>query len=379
MKDLSIYIHIPFCDHKCIYCDFYSIVNYRHTDDYLEAIITEIKNGGSRYSGGRIVKSVFFGGGTPSFMAPEYIGKIISTLRDNFQFADDCEVTLETNPGTVTGDKLSGFKDAGINRISIGIQSFDDEELKFLTRIHSSETAQETVKLAAASGFEDISIDLIFNLPGQTKEMWLKNLNTAVSLPITHISAYSLILEKGTILNKMVLDGKVNMQDADYDAELYSETIKFFTAEGFGQYEVSNFAKPGNECYHNNIYWNYGEYLGFGTSAHSFMEGRRFWNYSSLTFYLEAIKNKNNAEAGFEVLTNHQKKEEYIMLTLRSSGIDKTALPPFFNIRDFEYIKNRIELLNIKEYFNITENKISLNPSGYAVGDEIITELLIDE
>lgn len=377
MKDLSIYIHIPFCDHKCIYCDFYSIINYSGVETYREAILREIKIQGSKYSKGRLVHSIFFGGGTPSFMTPEYIGDIINELRRNFSITEDCEITMETNPGTVDRIKLEGFREAGINRISIGIQSFDEDELKFLTRIHDSATAIKTVNLAFESGYKDISIDLIFNLPGQDKNKWLENLKTAVFLPITHISAYSLILEKGTILNKMVLDGKVNMQDADFDAVLYSSTISFLRENGFEQYEVSNFAKPGFQCYHNKIYWEYGDYLGFGTSAHSFMNGRRFWNFSSLTFYNEAVKAKNSAEAGFEILTENEKKEEYVMLALRSSGIKINKLPSFFNNSDFEYIIKRVKQLSIERYFTITPGLIALNEAGYAVGDEIITELLL--
>jgi len=377
LKDLSIYIHIPFCDHKCIYCDFYSIINYSGVETYREALLREIKIQGAKYSEGRLVHSIFFGGGTPSFMTPEYIGDIINELRRNFSISEDCEITMETNPGTVDRIKLEGFREAGINRISIGIQSFDENELKFLTRIHDSATAIKTVNLAFESGYKDISIDLIFNLPGQDKNKWLENLTTAASLPITHISAYSLILEKGTILNKMVLDGKVNMQDADFDAELYSSTISFLRENGFEQYEVSNFAKPGFQCYHNKIYWEYGDYLGFGTSAHSFMDGRRFWNFSSLTFYNEAVKAKDSAEAGFEILTENEKKEEYVMLALRSSGIKINKLPSFFNNSDFEYIIKRVKQLSIERYFTITPGLIALNEAGYAVGDEIITELLL--
>lgn len=377
MKDLSIYIHIPFCDHKCIYCDFYSIINYRGVQSYLEAIKKEITTQGMKYSRGRIVKSVFFGGGTPSFMSPEYIGEILDEVKRVFRFAENCEITMETNPGTVDKVKLQRFRNVGINRISIGIQSFNKEELEFLTRIHDAETAINTVKAASESGFEDISIDLIFNLPGQTEAVWLSNLETATSLPVTHISAYSLILEKGTILNKMVLDGKVELQDADFDAELYSATIEFLRDKGFLQYEVSNFAKEGFQCYHNKIYWEYGDYLGFGTSAHSFLDGERFWNYSALSIYEAAIQSKDSGVAGCEKLTDTQKREEFVMLALRSSGLNKNKLTDFFNENDFEYIVSKIRKNGLEHFFNISSEILSLNDKGYAVGDEIITELLL--
>jgi len=199
-----------------------------------------------------------------------------------------------------------------------------------LTRIHNKSTAIDTVLRAEKSGFENISIDLIFNLPGQTKEVWEKNLETAISLPINHISAYSLILERGTILNKMVLDGKVKIQNDDYDADLYETAIDLLTSNGFFQYEVSNFAKPGFECRHNNSYWRYKDYLGFGTSSHSFINGKRWWNYSSLKRYISEIEKSNLAVAGFEDLDDQQKLNEYVMLSLRSKGLVIEEMKFFF-------------------------------------------------
>jgi len=228
----------------------------------------EIIHYSEKHSADRELISIFFGGGTPSLMEPDYISEILESIKTKFVVRNDTEITLETNPGTVSLEKLRKFRKVGINRISIGIQSFNNNDLRFLTRIHNSETAINTVNYAAEAGFENISLDLIFNLPGQSKKNWIKNLERAVKLPIKHISAYSLILERGTILNKMVLDGKVKIADADYDAELYQTTINFLTANGFYQYEVSNFTKLGFECIHNNDYWHYTDYLGFGNSAH---------------------------------------------------------------------------------------------------------------
>ena len=237
---------------------------------------------------------------------------------------------METNPGTVNKDKLKEFLNSGINRISIGIQSFNEEELKFLTRIHDKKTAIRTVFNVLEAGFKNISVDMIFNLPGQTKEIWTNNLEIAASLPIQHISAYSLILEKGTILNKMVLDGKVKIQEDDYDADLYEITIDYMEQKGFNQYEVSNFAKPGYECLHNNAYWRYKNYLGFGTSAHSFVNNIRWWNYSSLKMYKAEIETKGSAEANHEIITPEENIEEYIMLALRSNGIEISDLEKRF-------------------------------------------------
>ncbi len=282
MKDSALYVHIPFCDHKCIYCDFYSIITSDNIGAFLKSLKLEIDYYTEIYSHNRFFTSIYFGGGTPSLMEPEYIEEIIIHLKKNFLIENSAEITLETNPGTVTEQKLKSFLKTGVNRISIGIQSFKDDDLKFLTRIHDSETAIKTILNAYNAGFENISADLIFNLPGQTKDKWLYNLETIIQLPVKHISAYSLILEKGTILNKMVLDGKVKIQEEDYDAELYELTIDFMISTGFIQYEVSNFAKEGFECIHNKAYWEYRDYLSFGPSAHSFVNGKRWWNFSSL-------------------------------------------------------------------------------------------------
>jgi oxygen-independent coproporphyrinogen-3 oxidase len=217
---------------------------------------------------------------------------------------------------------------------------------------------------------------LIFNLPNQTKEKWKKNLEEAISLPIKHISAYSLILEKGTILNKMVLDGKVKMQDINHDADLYEYTIEFLTSHGFEQYEVSNFAKPGFQCKHNNAYWHYKQYLSFGTSAHSFANGKRWWNFSSTRFYIDAMNKIGNAVASEEILSKEQMLDEYVMLALRSSGLDLYELEKKFS--NNWYSKNSILLDELikQNFIANANNKIFLTAKGFAVCDEILTKLL---
>ncbi len=376
MIETAIYIHIPFCDHKCIYCDFYSIINYENVTNYLYALKKEIKYYAELFSKDRKIISIFFGGGTPSFMEAGYIGEIIEEITSNFSVNENAEITLETNPGTVAKQKLIDFKNAGINRISVGIQSFDNDDLKFLTRIHDSATAKQTIFESSEVGFENLSLDLIFNLPNQTKEKWKKNLEEAISLPIKHISAYSLILEKGTILNKMVLDGKVKMQDINHDADLYEYTIEFLTSHGFEQYEVSNFAKPGFQCKHNNAYWHYKQYLSFGTSAHSFANGKRWWNFSSTRFYIDAMNKIGNAVASEEILSKEQMLDEYVMLALRSSGLDLYELEKKFS--NNWYSKNSILLDELikQNFIANANNKIFLTAKGFAVCDEILTKLL---
>ena len=376
LKDSALYVHIPFCDHKCIYCDFYSIITSDNVNAFLHSLKKEIKFYSKKYSTGRNFSTIYFGGGTPSLMKPEYLSEIINQLKKYFTVSHDAEITMETNPGTVNSEKLKRFYEIGINRISIGIQSFDKYELKFLTRIHDKQTAVNTVLNAKEAGFDNISIDLIFNLPGQTKAKWLSNLQQAVKLPIKHISAYSLILERGTILNKMVLDGKIVMQDDDYDADLYETTIDILEEHGFYQYEVSNFTKPGYECMHNNAYWHYKDYLSFGTSAHSFADGKRWWNFSSLKKYISEIEKNGNAAASSETLSEKQIHDEYVMLALRSSGID---LKEYKNMFNDDWINNKssyLKKLNAENFISFDKNIIKFTKKGYALCDEILKNLL---
>ena len=372
----ALYIHIPFCDHKCIYCDFYSIITTDNILPFLDSLKKEITFYSNIYSGERIFTSIYFGGGTPSLMQPDYIREIISALKKNFVVSNDAEITLETNPGTVDSGKLKSFHEIGINRLSIGIQSFDENDLKFLTRIHDKKTAVETVNNARESGFNNINIDLIFNLPGQTKEKWMDNLQTALTLPVSHISAYSLILERGTILNKMVLDGKVSIRDDDYDAELYELTIDFLESNKFHQYEVSNFAQDGFECLHNKAYWNYKEYLGFGPSAHSFVDGKRWWNFSSLKRYIAEINKHNSAQAGHEILTAKEMLNEYVMLAIRSNGLFINDFVKRFGEEWINQRLNYFKKLREKNLLVMDDYSIRLTKSGYALCDEILNNIL---
>jgi len=376
LKKTAFYIHIPFCDHKCIYCDFYSIITSDNISSFLQSLKKEIKYYAETYSSNRIITSIFFGGGTPSLMQPEYLEEIISSIAENFSVSTEAEITMETNPGTVNKDKLQKFKSSGINRISIGVQSFNDDELKFLTRIHNRNTAVETLYIASEVGFENISLDLIFNLPKQTKQMWLSNLKQAIQLPIKHISTYSLILERGTILNKMVLDGKVKMQSDDHDADLYETTIEFLTQNGFYQYEVSNFAKPGYECNHNNAYWQYKDYLGLGTSAHSFVDGKRWWNFSSLKRYISEIDTNSNAIANYEELSPEEFHNEYVMLALRSSGIKLNKYKKTFGDNWLKKNYSYLEKLENENFIFLNDSNIKLTKKGYTVCDEILQNIL---
>ncbi len=374
MKKIAIYIHIPFCDHKCIYCDFYSIIKTENISRFIYALKMEISSADFLMSEIEIT-SIFFGGGTPSLLSPKQIEEILNLFKTNCKLSSNCEITLETNPGTVDFQKLKDFKKIGINRLSIGVQSFNNEELKFLTRIHNKQLAFKTINDGAKAGFENINLDLIFSLPKQTKEIWSSNLKTASELPITHISAYSLILERGTILNKLVLDGKVKMLNSNFDASLYEYTIDYLSKKNFEQYEVSNFAVKGFESTHNLSYWGHKNYLGFGPSAHSFVDGKRWWNFSGVKQYISKIEKKGNAKCGNEILTRDELLDEYVMLSLRSKGLNLLYLKKIYG--NEWLLKNEIfinELIN-NNYLIKSDNFIKFTDKGYSLCDEILVKL----
>ncbi len=377
MKKLGLYIHIPYCEHKCIYCDFYSIINFKNVDEYFSAIQKEIEIRAKEYSKNHIIESIFFGGGTPSLVDEKFINQIITTIYKNFSVSQNVEITIETNPGTVDKLKLISFFKMGINRISVGIQSFDEEDLRFLTRIHSKQQAIATIENAREIGFENISLDLIFNLPNQTLKKWGKNLEIAVKLPIKHISTYSLILEHGTILNAMVEKGKVQIGEENHDAELYLFTQNFLEENDFKQYEVSNFAKTKFESVHNKLYWHHENYLGFGTSAHSFVDGKRWWNFKSLIYYLKSANENNFQPAGYEFLTEENKLEEFIMLSLRSDGIRLENLSEKYGNDWLKKNERKIEQYISQKLISRDKTHLRLTKIGYAVCDEILANLSI--
>ncbi|MCX6122608.1 MAG: radical SAM family heme chaperone HemW [Ignavibacteriales bacterium] len=374
----SLYLHIPFCEHKCIYCDFYSIVpaesGEAHTSlvsRFLSALGTEIHLRAEDKRFHESVETIFFGGGTPSLLHPSDIEKILNLLSSRFLIQKNAEITLETNPGTVNKQKLKAFQSAGINRISMGIQSFYDDDLRFLTRIHTASEAKQCVIDAYAAGFKNVSFDLIFSLPHQSLQRWKSNLEQAMELQPTHISCYSLIVESGTPLFNMVQSKQVTLLDTDSDAELYEMTIDFLTSHGFEQYEVSNFAKPNFKCRHNINYWNHSNYLSFGPSAHSFWEHERWWNVSNIAAYIEQLSTRTLPLSGGEHLSESKLMEESIFLGLRSEGIDFKKFHRRF-ARDLQAENSSIisELIQ-QGRARMEDGLFRLTAKGYLVCDEI--------
>lgn len=371
----SIYVHIPFCETKCIYCDFYSIESRDSQELFVEALVTEIVSRAKRIDYASPFDSLFFGGGTPSLLTPPQLEKITDALRMGFTFSPNVEFTLECNPGTVNGEKLRAYKSIGVNRLSFGVQSFHEEDLLFLTRIHSVDQAIDAIHLAHEAGFQNVNLDLMFSLPQQTKEKWLYNLMRARELDTTHISCYSLTVEEGTPLAGMVKAGAIRKASEESDAELYEATMTTLASWGYRQYEVSNFARQGCECRHNLSYWRHEEYLGFGPSAHSHWNGERLWNVSSLKSYLTQIVDANTAIAGKEILTSEMMRSEYIFLRLRSEGIDLREYERRFHsdmLIDNEPHIGQYQKLGV---IKIENGILSLTQKGMLVCDEICSML----
>lgn len=387
----SLYLHIPFCEHKCIYCDFYSIAPNEtrpeaglSTRRFVDSLKREIDLR-SRETRFKVpYETVFLGGGTPSLIPMGELAEILELLRSSFTIEQDAEITMEVNPGTVDIVKLRAYKELGVNRISMGVQSFHDDDLRFLTRIHSTEQARQCVQDAREAGFDNVGLDLMFSLPGQTLGRWRSNLDEAVELNPDHISCYSLIVEPHTPLATMVEAKQISLLNVDEDAALYELTIEFLAASGYEQYEVSNFARPGFASRHNKNYWNHTPYLGFGPSAHSFwnlpgesMAAERWWNVSSIVGYHDSLESDRVPVAGSEQLSREKLREEEIFLALRSDGVDVAGFRKRYGKDLLADASSGFRELLEQNMAVVKEGRVRLTPKGYLVCDEICASLRV--
>lgn len=378
----SLYLHIPFCERKCIYCDFYSIAPNDSSADhpalierFLDALDTEIHLRAEEQRFRKSYETIFFGGGTPSLLSPSHIEKILKTLSSHFSVEPGAEITLETNPGTVNLEKLKAFRSAGVNRLSIGIQSFHDDDLQFLSRIHTAADAHRCISDAFAAGFQNVSFDLIFSLPNQTMDRWRSNLIQAVAQSPAHLSCYSLIVEPNTPLFRLVQSKQITPLDADRDAELFEFTMEFLESHGFTHYEVSNFALPGFQCRHNVNYWNHTNYLGFGPSAHSLWETERWWNCANISTYIARLAKRSLPIEGGEHLSETQLIDEAIFLGLRSDGIDLKDYSRRFGRDLLEEFRPSISQFEQQGLMHQERDRLRLTPKGYLLCDEICQSL----
>jgi len=327
MNDVAFYIHFPFCNSKCVYCDFYSIVQLEAKPRYLNALRKEIKlyQQSSPFAGARL-STLYLGGGTPSLLTAEELKQLLHWVSNGFSFAPDIEITCEANPGTLTSHRLTDYQQAGVNRLSIGVQSFDDKELCTLTRIHSAREAEAAITKARAAGFANLGVDLIFGIPLQNLESWQFTLEKAVALSPQHISMYGLTIEQGTPLAQAKADGKVVKCDEELEREMYLLGKQVLESASYEHYEISNFALPGCRSRHNQKYWDGSPFLSFGPSAHSYDGNKRWWNKADVTAYCEQLEAGALPVEGSEILSNQQSKLELIMLGLRRrEGIDLAA------------------------------------------------------
>ncbi len=351
---LSLYVHIPFCLKRCIYCDFVSgIYNPVKAGEYIKALKKEILSISNETSisqrgikdnenypspiplpqgegaRGRVkdifleettFKSLYIGGGTPSVLSANILSDLTNHIFSNLDFVQGYEATIEANPGTLDNEKLQALYASGINRIIIGVQSFNDDELDCLGRLHSSYDAEQAVYLAGNAGFENIGIDLIYGIPGQNKNSWLKTLQKAVSLKPRHISAYELTVEQGTLLSDYTKTHRLKLMEDEIIIEMYGHAVNQLKAEGFVHYEISSFAKPGYSCRHNLNYWRRGEYYGAGSGAHSFIKGKRFYNTDNLEDYIKSLLKNKRPIKGTEDITEQKAMSEAFFLGLGQTG-----------------------------------------------------------
>ncbi|MBR6034077.1 MAG: oxygen-independent coproporphyrinogen III oxidase [Clostridia bacterium] len=380
MKEVGLYIHIPFCKRKCHYCDFYSIcdVDSELIDSYFKTLQQEIEEVGMS-SENLIVKTVYIGGGTPSIIDDKYITNIMKTIYSSFKLIDSPEITIEVNPGTVTENKLKSYKDSGINRLSIGMQSANDTLLKEIGRIHSWADFVECYKFAREVGFNNINVDCMIGLPMQTKDDVKNTIKEISILNPEHISVYSLIIEEGTRMEAMVNENKELLPDEDKERAMYWETKRYLESNGYKQYEISNFSKPGYESKHNLDCWHQKEYIGFGPGAHSYTDGIRYSNVSNVKEYIKCYEENRQEDS----IIIHEKQDktamakEFIMLSLRTlEGCNKDEFYKKFKYDLEKGFKSEIEKLEKLDLIENTKTHIKLTDKGLDLANIVWEEFV---
>lgn len=376
MEAISIYIHIPMCVKKCAYCDFTSFsgrMNQR--DAYTDAVCREMREQAA-FLGARRVNTVFFGGGTPTLMTGGQIRRIMDTLRACFDLAPDAEITMEGNPGTLSAENLAAYRAAGVNRLSLGVQSMDDGLLAGIGRIHTAAQAKQAVSMVREAGFENLNLDLMLGLPGQTAAQWRDTLGQAIVLEPEHLSCYSLILEEGTPLERQAREGTcAPLPDEDALCEMDDCTEEMTRQAGYARYEVSNYAKAGKECRHNIVYWECLPYLGIGCAAHSDMDGRRFYNPEDWEGYLHAVGQKERTAEGDD--SREERMFERVMMGLRMvRGMDEERFKRDFHMRPEEVWKKTIPKLKEEKLMESGNGRLYLTRRGMQVMNAVLVEML---
>ena len=373
----GIYIHVPFCVQKCSYCNFYSIANLPLKKGFLKALAIEIVQHKAEFEN-EIVETVYFGGGTPSLLSADEIDAILMLLSEHYHWGNDMEITLEANPDDLTPDYLTKLAQTKVNRLSIGIQSFNDSILKQINRRHSAAQAIQSIENAQKAGFSNLSIDLIYGIPNQHDAQWLENLSLAVKLQIPHLSCYALTVEEHTVLHKKI---EMNRADAPNEEDVVRQfdlLMDFADKEGYHQYEISNYCRDNLYSHHNRGYWNGVPYLGFGPGAHSFHGNIRKWNITNVVEYIKGINNGTSV-AEEEQLTLRDRFNEYLLTSLRTdAGVEIDLMEKYFGVEYADWIKSRLGKID-SELFLICQNRINLTQKGKHWADYVTRELFMEE
>jgi len=374
MGVMSLYIHIPFCKQKCLYCDFPSYSGKEQfMDEYIDALNKEILRKAHQYT----VNSIFIGGGTPSYLNNSSLEKLLATL-NKLNLKENIEFTVECNPGTLDKENLSIMKKYNVNRISMGLQSTKNSVLKEIGRIHSYEEFRNNYFLARECGFDNINVDLMFGLPNQTFEDWKKSLEEVATLESAHISAYSLIIEEGTHFYDLYKNDKLKLPDEDKERLMYLATKEILNKYGYHQYEISNFAKTGKECFHNKVYWKCDEYLGLGVSASSFIDKKRIKNIDDIQDYIEKIKRNEDVTEEIHVNDINDNMEEFIFMGLRMiEGIEINEFKERFNKDIYEVYSDIIDKNIKKELLICSSGRLFLSPKGMEISNYVMSDFIL--
>lgn len=379
LKQLSIYIHIPFCKKKCLYCDFPSFSGCENIyEDYVNSLVSEIGEDAEEYSEYEIV-TIFIGGGTPTVLPPKQLGRVLDTVLNKYDVRDDAEITIEANPGTVNSQIFTELKCMCINRLSFGVQAWQNSLLTSLGRIHDNETFVRNFNEARDVGFKNISCDLMFSLPNQTLSHWEETLEKIMRLNPEHISAYSLIIEDGTPFKEMYEKGMFKATDETLDREMYYLAKEMLKDKGYNQYEISNFAKQGFESRHNIVYWNTKEYLGFGLGAHSYVRGERFHNTYAMSDYINAKGNIVKLREEIEILSKEEKMEEFMFMGLRiTEGISINEFKKRFNTDVADIFKGSVEYLIDQKLLFKKDDRLALTDKGVDISNFVFEKFIIN-
>ncbi len=379
MNTLALYFHIPFCnERKCDYCSFISFCNKKdRMDEYVDALIKEIKMRGAKEGKEYKISSIFFGGGTPSVLSDGQMTKIMIAIKQNFRLLPNAEITIEANPESITESKLREYLLVGVNRLSIGVQSLNDKLLAAIGRRHTSKQAKEALSLAKKIGFKNINVDMMIGLPEQTLSDVKKTVKYLIKERVNHVSAYSLILEPGTVLQEKVRVGVIKLPSEDETVEMYNLVLDMLSHAGIKRYEVSNFAMLDYECKHNQNYWRLGEYLAFGVGGHSYMKDTRFANTDDFDKYLQSIENNTLPIVSVEKLSFNERREETIMLALRTrEGLNLEEFDNRFGGHFLRDKKKEIEFLSNRGFISLRNGYLKVSENAYYVLNSIILKLV---